>query len=77
MTDKVADKVTTILETNLGWQKGRDVRQVFFAQGEVEPEDVCLHEFQMDRDSWEELGSPTIITLTIESGDKLNVEEAT
>lgn len=75
MTEKLLTKTRTILQTSFGWSKWRDATQVFFALSADEEDVARRHEFLMDRLVWEDMGSPTTITLTIEPGDKLNEEE--
>lgn len=64
-------KTQTVLSIPEGWSKGVNRGQVFFGQ-EGTDEDTRQHEMYLDRQVWEELGSPTTVTITIEPGDKLN-----
>ena len=54
-------------QTVLELAKVTELRAIF-----TNPDDDSVSTATLDAESWEDMGEPTVITVTIEPGDKLN-----
>jgi hypothetical protein len=70
LPNKLMSKHRVILRSSEGWKD-----HVLFNEEVDEGYPGVPHELKLRKDIYEELGSPNIITMTIEPGDKLNDDQ--